>query len=138
MTLNFWATTATLALLLSSGSKAGAADLSADQPQIQGANLRIEFDRSLRSRVIARFDNKEIKTGPFAASETVTTADKAVNKSWTDFPLTDQKRERVNDSFGAGERLTVTGKSGTLTKAVTVTIYDEFPTMAFFDVQYTN
>ena len=32
----------------------------------------------------------------------------------------------------------VTGKSGTLTKAVTVTMYDEFPTMAFFDVQYTN
>ena len=30
------------------------------------------------------------------------------------------------------------GKAGTLTKTVTVTIYDDFPAMAFFDVQYTN
>ena len=137
MTLNFWAMSA-LALVLSSGSHAVAADLSADKPQIQGTNLRIEFDRNLRSRVIARFDNKETPIGPFTASETVAAADKTAPKTWTDFPLTDQKRERVNDAFGAGERLIVTGKSGTLAKSVTVTMYDDFPTMAFFDVQYTN
>src|SRR5450755_2744416 len=136
MTLNFWATSV-LALVLSSGSNAGAADLSADKPEIQGTNLRIEFDHNLRSRVIARFDNKEITMGPFTASESVR-ADKTLSKTWTDFPLTDQKRERVNDAFGAGERLIVTGKSETLTKAVTVTVYDDFPAMAFFDVQYTN
>ena len=134
MTLNLWAITVALALMLSSGSRTGAADLSVDKPQIQGAHLRIEFDHNLRSRVIARFDNQETTMGPFAASETVAAAD----KTWTDFPLTNQKREPVNDAFGAGERITVTGKSGTLTKAVTVTMYDEFPTMAFFDVQYTN
>ena len=134
MTLNLRAITVALALMLSSGSRTGAADLSVDKPQIQGAHLRIEFDRNLRSRVIARFDNQETTMGPFSATETVA----AVDKTWTDFTLTNQKRERVNDAFGAGERITVTGKSGTLTKAVTVTMYDEFPTMAFFDVQYTN
>lgn len=134
MTLNFWAVTAALALMLSSGSRTGAADLSVDKPQIQGANLRIEFDRNLRSRVVTRFDNKDTTMGPFSASETIAAAD----KSWTDFPMTNQKRERVSDAFGTGERLVVTGRSGTLTKVVTVTMYDEFPTMAFFDIQYTN
>jgi len=134
MTVNFWATTVALALLLSSGSRAAAADLSADKPQIQGVNLRIEFNHNLRSRVIARFENKEMTLGPFVASETVS----AVDKSWTDFSLTNQTTGPVNDSFGVGQRLIVTGSSETLTKAVTVTIYDEFPTMAFFDVQYTN
>jgi len=134
MTLNFWAVTAALALMLSSGSHTGAADLSVDKPQIQGANLRIEFDRNLRSRVVTRFDNKDTTMGPFSASETIAAAD----KSWTDFPMTNQKRERVSDAFGTGERLVVTGRSGTLTKVVTVTMYDEFPTMAFFDIQYTN
>jgi alpha-galactosidase len=134
MTLNFWAVTAALALMLSSGSRTGAADLSVDKPQIQGANLRIEFDGNLRSRVVSRFDNKDTTMGPFSASETIAAAD----KSWTDFPMTNQKRERVSDAFGTGERLVVTGRLGTLTKVVTVTMYDEFPTMAFFDIQYTN
>ena len=134
MTLNFWTVTAALALMLSSGSRTGAADLSVDKPQIQGANLRIEFDRNLRSRVVSRFDKKDTTMGPFSASETIAAAD----KSWTDFPMTNQKRERVSDAFGTGERLVVTGRSGTLTKVVTVTMYDEFPTMAFFDIQYTN
>jgi alpha-galactosidase len=134
MTLNFWAVTAVLALMLSSGSRTGAADLSVDKAQIQGANLRIEFDRNLRSRVVSRFDNQDTTMGPFSASETIAAAD----KSWTDFPMTNQKRERVSDAFGTGERLVVTGRSGTLTKVVTVTMYDEFPTMAFFDIQYTN
>jgi alpha-galactosidase len=103
-------------------------------PQIQGGNVRIEFDNHLRSRVVACFDKKETAMGPFTASETVTTAD----KPFTAFLLTSQKHERMKDNFGEGERLTVEGKAGTLTKAVSVTIYDDFPAMAFFDVQYTN
>ena len=135
MTSNFWSIAGALALLVSSGLRAGVADdASTDAPQIQGRNLRIEFDRNLRSRVIARFDNKETVMGPFTASESVAGADKA----WTEFPVISQKHESVHDAFGAGERLIATGKSGTLTKSVTVTVYDDFPAMAFFDVQYTN
>ena len=72
--------------------------------------------------------------GPFVASESATIAD----KTWSEFSLVSQKNERVSDDLGAGERLIVAGKSGPLTKEVTVTIYDEFPAMAFFDVRYTN
>src|ERR1700732_70684 len=134
MTFKFWAAAGTLAIMLSSGLGTGVAAPPTGNPQIQGTNLRIEFDHNLRSRVVARFDNQETIMGPFTASESVTAAD----KTWTEFPLTSQKHERVSDAYGKGERLTVTGKSGTLTKAVSVTLYDEFSAMAFFDVQYTN
>src|SRR5258708_5732236 len=134
MTFKFWAAPGALAIMLSSGLGTGVAAPPKGNPQIQGANLRIEFDHNLRSRVVARFDNKETTMGPFTASESVTAAD----KTWTEFPLTSQKHERVSDAYGKGERLTVTGKSATLTKTVSVTMYDEFPVMAFFDVQYTN
>ena len=87
---------------------AAAADAPTGKPQIQGGNLRIEFDNQLRSRVVTRFDNKETVMGPFSASETVTTADKA----WDGFLLASQKREHTKDAFGEGERLTVEGKTG--------------------------
>jgi alpha-galactosidase len=123
-----------LAAVFTSCSIATAADIPAGKPSIQSGNLRIEFDSSLRSRVVARFDKKETVLGPFTASETVTTAEKL----WAGFLLTSQKHGRTKDRFGEGEQLTVEGKSGALTKVVTVTMYDDFPAMAFFEVQYTN
>jgi alpha-galactosidase len=123
-----------LAIVFAFCVSASAADVPIGKPQIQGGNLRIEFDNHLRSRVVARFDKKDTVMGPFAASETVTTADKAREG----FLLASQKHERAKDAFGEGERLTVEGKAGTLTKRVAVTVYDDFPAMAFFEVQYTN
>src|SRR3984957_5239775 len=120
--------------VFASCSLAVVADSPAAKPQIQAGNLRVEFDNRLRSRVVARFDKTETVLGPLTASETLTTAGKA----WTEFPLTSQKQERVKDAFGGGTRLTVEGKAGTLTKRVAVTVYDDFPAMAFFDVKYTN
>src|ERR1700691_6095119 len=57
-------------------------------PQIQGGNLRIEFDNHMRGRVVARFDNKETVLGPFTASETVTTS----GRLRTEFVLSSQKQ----------------------------------------------
>jgi alpha-galactosidase len=103
-------------------------------PQIQGEHLRVEFDHNLHTRIIARFDGKESVLGPLVASERVTSAVGV----FTNFSLVSQKSERIHDTYGAGEHLVVVGKSGPLTKEVTITIYEEFPTMAFFDVRYTN
>ena len=96
--------------------------------------MRIEFDNRLRSRVVARFDKKETVMGPFTASETRDNRRQALDRISPDLAKTraDQR------PFGEGERLTVEGKAGALTKKVTVTVYDDFPAMAFFDVQYTN
>lgn len=101
---------------------------------IESQNLRIEFDSSTRSRIIAEFSGKEIELGPFSTSEYVSGTD----RSWSYFALASQKSERISDGFGSGEKLTVTGKSDGLQKTVAVTIYDNFPTLAAFDVSYTN
>ena len=124
----------TCIVMLSSLLTAQTAAPAAVKAEIAGKNLRVEFDRMLRSRVVARFDNRETRLGPFAASESVTTTGKIVKQ----FTFSSQNTERVNDSIGAGQKLTVVGKAGDLTKTVAVTIYDKFPAMAFFDVQYTN
>jgi alpha-galactosidase len=101
--------------------------------QIQSSVLRIEFDHNLRSRVVALFGGKPRVLAPFSASETI-----AGVRRWSNFTLSANRRERVSDSFGSGERLSLTGKSGDLRKDVSVTIYSDFPSMAIFDVTYTN
>jgi alpha-galactosidase len=123
-----------LAAVLTSCSLPTSAQIPSARPQIQGGNLRVEFDNHLRSRVVALFDHQEKVLGPFTASETVTTA----GKVWTEFVLISQKEAPIKDTFGEGKRLIIEGKAGALKKSVSVTVYDNFPTMAFFDVQYTN
>src|SRR3954452_23805190 len=122
-----------LTTLLTSCSLATAGEIATGKPQIQGGNIRIELDNRLRSRVVARFGNKETVMGPLVASEIVTT-----DTNLTPFLMTSQKQERTKDIFGDGTQLILEGKNATLTKKLTITIYDSFPAMAFFDVQYTN
>ncbi len=116
-------------------SKTSAADLT--QPQsLQSKVLRIEFDRELHSRIVPLFavDSKMPSLIPFSASETLVTTD----HKFTDFTLSSSQQEQVSDIFGAGQRLMLTGTSGSLQKKVSVTIYNDFPSMAIFDVEYTN
>ncbi|HZR55652.1 MAG TPA: glycoside hydrolase family 36 protein [Terriglobales bacterium] len=108
--------------------------VSTDSPRIQSANLRIEFDDNMRSRVVARFQGREVPLGAFSASETI----KGNERSWYNFALASQTHERVTDNYGGGEKLTLTGTSGALRKNLSVIIYDEFPNLAIFDVSYTN
>ena len=75
-----------LTTVFTSCALTAAADIHTGKAQIQGGNLRVEFDNHLRSRVVACFDKKETVMGPFTASETVTAAD----KPWTGFLLTSQ------------------------------------------------
>ncbi len=65
-----------------------------DLPQIQSSMLRIEFDRNMRSRVVARLKGREVPLGAFSASETVNGKDHA----WYDFAVDSQTHERVADS----------------------------------------
>ena len=124
----------TLALVCSYASSTPKPAFLPLRTHIENRNLRVEFDRELRSRVIARFQGKDIPLGGFADSESLV----ADGKSWTQFPLLSEKSERIREGIGAGQRLIVAGKSGKLIKTVAVTVYDDFPAMAFFDVQYTN
>ncbi len=102
--------------------------------EIQSPVMRIEFDRKLHSRVVPLFSGPDEHFVPFSASETVTGA----GHTWADFAFTSSRREHVADIFGAGEKLTLIGQSGELRKTISVTIYSDFPSIAVFDVEYTN
>src|SRR5689334_4996321 len=97
--------TALLAAAQSSGQPDQSVARQASAAQIQSPSLRIEFDKNMRSRVIARFGAKEIPLGAFSASETV----KSSERLWYDFGLSSQTRERVTDAYGAGEKLNLVG-----------------------------
>ncbi len=102
--------------------------------RVDGKNIRIEFNASLHSRVVAKLDGREIAIGDFAPSEFVVIAGSAVQ----DFTLRHQKQTTVRDQLGSGRRFLLTGTAPALQKTVAVTVYDEFPRLAFFEVQYTN
>jgi len=107
---------------------------SSGRMQIQSGLLRIEFDRNLHSRVVPLFAGAPKSVVPFSASETLTGA----NHVWSDFPSLASQTEQVSDVFGPGQRLSLTGQSGNVRKKVSVTIYNDFPSIAIFDVEYTN
>jgi alpha-galactosidase len=126
------------AVLFTVGKSAARADQTATHSlpsaSIESSGLRIEFDKNMRSRVIARFSGNEVPIGAFSASETV----RGSERSWYNFALASQKHERITDTYGAGEKLTLVGDSGVLRKNVSVIVYDEFPNLAVFDLSYTN
>src|SRR5688572_18076275 len=88
----------------------------------------------MHSRVTAKLSPKETVLGAFSPSESLT-VDGAELK---DFTLTGNTQKAVRDDLGAGRQTTLTGNSGNVRKTVIVTLYDRFPQVAFFKVQYTN
>src|SRR5271165_2651017 len=115
-------------------SAAPAAVDSSKSPQIEGKLIRVEFDHNLHTRVVPLFTPATKPLVPFSASETLAGA----TRTWSNFSLASAQTDQVSDAFGPGQRLTVTGKDGTLQKKVAVTIYNDFPSMAVFEVEYTN
>ena len=101
---------------------------------IESKNIRVEFNSLLHSRIVAKFDGKATPLGDFGPSEFVTAGGSPIQ----DFKLTGHKQENVRDELGHGRRLSITGISGGLQKTVVVTVYDEIPRMAFFQVHYMN
>jgi len=102
--------------------------------QADGRNVRIEFNGMLHSRVVAKFEDREIAVGDPTPSESLTVAGKEIR----DFTLHDVKRESARDVMCVGQRVTLTGAAPSLKKIVAVTTCEEFPQMAVFEVQYTN
>jgi alpha-galactosidase len=102
--------------------------------QVDGKNIRIEFNNQLHSRVIAKFSNQDNTLGDFSASEFVTIAGKDVK----DFSFKTQKSEQVTDQIGTGKLYQIIGEDSLLRKEISIIIYDDFPAMAVFQVKYTN
>jgi alpha-galactosidase len=113
---------------------AGAFCFAGEGAHVDGKNIRIEFDKDMRTRVVALLDGRERAIGDFTASEFISLAGGDV----TDFSFEGQKRELVRDQLGRGFQTVLRGSAPSLRKTVTVTVYDMFPRMAVFDVTYTN
>ncbi len=101
---------------------------------ISSAHIRLEFDASLHSRAIARFNGKETPLGPFSTSEFPRVNGAEVR----DFAFTSQRSFAFKDRLGAGRRLVLRGTSGQIEKAVTIDSYPAFPSLLFLTVEYRN
>jgi alpha-galactosidase len=104
------------------------------QVAVEGKNIKIEFDSAMRSRVIAALDSRQNVIGSFTPSETLQVS----NSKIPDFSIVTHKTEPVHDELGSGSRTVISGTAGPLKKVEAITVYDAFPRMAFFDVEYTN
>ena len=124
----------TAALLLGGCAANRATDQTPAAVTVAGDQIRIEFDDQLRSRVVAAVGDDAVPMGAFSASEYVVVGGTPV----TEFAFEDHAVEAVSDDVGAGQRHQLTGMAGSLRKNVTITLYDDFPSMAVFEVAYVN
>ena len=112
----------------------GAPAFATETAHVDGKNIRIEFNGAMHSRVVAVLGGKERVVGEFTPSGSIRVSGNEIS----DFSLQKQSREPIRDRLGAGFRTVLTGTASSLKKTVIVTVYDQFPRMAFFDVEYTN
>lgn len=94
---------------------------------VAGKNIRIEFDRSMHSRVVAKFDGREELIGNFTPSETIRVAGVDVK----DFTQQGSRSGPRGDTQ-------IWGTAGSLRKEAAIFIEPEFPRVAFFEISYTN
>lgn len=101
---------------------------------IEGENIKIEFNKSMHSRVIAKFDGRSIHVGNFTSSEYLTVA----GKKLADFQFKMLNSNSINDSIGSGKLYTIMGESDKLRKTITAISYINFPKTIIYSVTYTN
>ena len=101
---------------------------------IEGKNIRVDFNSSLHSRVVARFGGAPIVLGEFGPSESIMID----GTEHGNFQLSARRHQTVRDALGSGTQILLTGGSGPVEKTVVVTVYEGFPRSAFFKVRYTN
>jgi alpha-galactosidase len=102
--------------------------------RIDGKAIRLEFDSRLHSRIFAMSDGKAIPIGGFSPSETVVVD----GASLSDFQYVRQTSETTGGSGVKERSVALVGKSGPIRKEVEVTLFDDFPSIAFYLVRYTN
>jgi alpha-galactosidase len=119
-------------------SRLGAGLAAAAEPLVQvgDAAISLEFDSSLRSRVIARQGGGIEPLTEFEPSETLRLAD---GKHIDHFSFLDRRSEPVDDVHGRGTRHVLRGLAGEgIEKQVDLVFHDRFPGFALLRVAYRN
>ncbi|MFO7888889.1 MAG: alpha-galactosidase [bacterium] len=101
--------------------------------QIKHEGIQIDFDNNLFSRIVTTDDQGTV-LGDFTASETITVEGEKIKK----FTFTEHIVESFADVIGKGKKHIIIGSNSQLKKEVIITLYNNFPSMALFQVRYTN
>lgn len=104
--------------------------------KIVSGNLQIVFDDSLYSSVISDFDNREKILSDYAPAEYAEINGEKIFKYYFK-SITENK---IENNLGSGKEYIIVGTSDNnkIEKRITVAVYDNFPSMAFFKVAYIN
>ena len=107
-----------------------------DDVVIEHGDLVIAVNASLHSKVSSKTGSPLMDD--FHASEYLVTRDERL----TDFKLTQTAAHAVTDSIGKGRQWVIQGVLDRaplkIEKTVTITVYDQFPSQAFYNVSYIN
>ncbi len=129
-----WNRTRLFAIILAAAGAFLSGSCRPGPPVVAGNGIRIEFDASMHSRVVATPESGDVVVGEYSPSESIRLAGREI----TDFPLQSHTESACNDSIGTGRRYVFTGERKGLRKTVSVSVYDNLPRMAVFEVSYTN
>lgn len=103
--------------------------------KIENKYLEIEFDDSLYSKVISKIGNDEVILSDFSATEYLVVDGVEISKYY----FKDSQKNKIENALGKGEEVVITGLSNNnIQKQVSVSIYEKFPTAAFYKVTYKN
>ncbi|MGO2012436.1 MAG: glycoside hydrolase family 36 protein [Pseudoalteromonas sp.] len=98
--------------------------------------LSLEFNNLLHSNIVGNVNGTQIALGDIKPSEYVVTLDKKVI---SDFNFIEKKVQPIENELGNGTQVELSGISSQgLLKKTVVSVYKRYPTMAFFNVSYTN
>jgi len=103
--------------------------------KIENQYLEVEFNYSLYSKITATIGNEVNVLNDFSAAEyIVVNGDEIKN-----YLFSGSKSGELKNNIGKGKELVITGvsKEG-IEKQITIAIYNNFPTAAFYKVKYTN
>lgn len=103
--------------------------------RVQDSAVALQFDDQMRCRLVSLAGPRPVTLTGFDASEHVVVKGREVAR----FALRRAEPSRVATVFGAGQRLSLSGRSAQgLEKRITVTLLDEHPGVALLDVSYVN
>lgn len=112
--------------------------VAADAPpavRVAGSRIALEFDASLKSRVLYRPAASWLTLTDFDASESLHLAG---GKAAGPFRHVSHRDSAVRDRHGKGRRHIILGQGDGIEKTITLTLYDRYPGFVFQRVSYRN
>jgi len=101
---------------------------------IQSGDLRMEFDSRLYCRIEMSGAGGTRPLTELSPSELIETPGGRIDS----FAYRDVNRTPLEDDFGSGRRYTIRGRNGSLVKTLQISVYDDFPDLAVYEVMYTT